>query len=193
MKLVITDDQKIDFIWHSNRIDSNVIAPEALERGTVVQTFNHNFGPTEIKNHILALNSALSYVNAKRVDIEHLILDTHKKLLSHVEGVHAGCYRTQGVWVGGYGTVDYKKIPAYVSRLQKMFFKIKNSEDCWNLHHEFETIHPFLDGNGRCGRLLAVFSHVRLGLPFPTILYEDRFEYYGKIQEYRNNKFKEMP
>ncbi len=69
------------------------------------------------------------------------------------------------------------------------------SEDAWMLHHAFECIHPFEDGNGRVGRL--IFNNLRLvaGLPWKTIYEAKKEAYYTRIRLYRawewDRQFKE--
>ena len=55
------------------------------------------------------------------------------------------------------------------------------------MHNQFETIHPFQDGNGRVGRLLLINVMIKHGLPPLNIELENRKEYYEALVEYRTS------
>lgn len=84
------------------------------------------------------------------------------------------------------------------NRLDRFIEMFNNStDDCLDVHYEFECIHPFVDGNGRVGRLLWLWRNWRLGGSKILLLdeYEEigfharRQKYYEAIQHYRDNKF----
>lgn len=56
-----------------------------------------------------------------------------------------------------------------------------------NFHLQFESIHPFIDGNGRTGRLLMNLQLIQAGLPAINIKFADRRKYYDAFDEYANN------
>lgn len=60
----------------------------------------------------------------------------------------------------------------------------------WRIHHEFECVHPFVDGNGRAGRLLLNALRLDAGLPWLTVHPGDeQHEYYRAIRRYRDRSF----
>jgi len=157
----------------------------------------------EIQNYILALNSAIKSLN-KLPFSSRLIKETHKTLLAGVRGKHKlpGEFRHSQNWIGGASISDAVFIPPlfntineYMSDIEK--FAHNNTYYFPDLlkialiHYQFETIHPFLDGNGRVGRLMITLYLVEKGILKKPVLYlSDFFErnrtlYYDNLMRVR--------
>jgi Fic family protein len=121
-----------------------------------------------------------------------------KKKLSEEDGKQlkekhiAGEYRKSKMWVGRSGSVYYRQLPKIMESLEKKMNLLENAslDDVWNIHHEFETAHPFVDGNGRTGRLLLNWLSLKYLNRFMIIEGRKRGEYYETIQQY-TARFKE--
>ena len=125
-----------------------------------------------------------------------LIISLHKLLLTGIDDDIAGRYRSGKEWVriGTHIGANPTFVPGLVSELvenyhrdTEMFFLDKIAY----FHAEFETIHPFNDGNGRIGRVLINQQLASLGLP-PIIIQNKskRTDYYPLFDEYRrSNKY----
>ena len=109
-----------------------------------------------------------------------LILRAHKIIMLHqpISPLHRGHWRNCAVSIGGevachYSTVDGRMVQ-WVNK-----WKLANLEEAIRQAHvEFEHIHPFVDGNGRTGRLVLNWQRVKAGLPILIIEDENKGEYY---------------
>lgn len=122
----------------------------------------------EIENYIAALNYGFERLDSLPVSLR-LIREIHEILMVGVRGENKapGEFRTSQNWIGGFSISTASYIPPsieYMDGLLDNFEKFMHQEDFMAplvktalLHSQFEMIHPFLDGNGRVGRLLVTF------------------------------------
>lgn len=121
--------------------------------------------------------------------VEHP-LHLHRELMHSQPWIFPGEYRQCGVRVGGSIKMDPVDVRP---RMNQLLDRLEDGpgdwdlEDwCWDLHFEFEHIHPFIDGNGRTGRLWMNAVRVSYGLPWLIVWYEERFAYYRMIEEWEH-------
>lgn len=159
----------------------------------------------EVNNYITALNSAVEQLENLPLS-SRLFKSTHNILLQSVRGEHKmpGEYRTSQNWIGGNSLADAVFIPpehTYINNLMgDLEFFINNDDismpDLIRIaiaHYQFETIHPFLDGNGRIGRLMIPLFLVSKRILNKPLLYlshyfeKNRGLYYDNLTRVRTD------
>jgi len=157
----------------------------------------------EIQNYIQAMQTAIKQLETLPFS-SRLIKETHKTLLQGVRGENKmpGEFRTSQNWIGGASISDATFIPPVhtsIAELMGDLEKFAHNEEYYFpdllkialIHYQFETIHPFLDGNGRVGRLLITLYLVDKTILKKPILYlSDFFEknrqlYYDNLMNVR--------
>lgn len=175
----------------------DILDPEAEE--------NKNLNVAEVINYIKATTFAMERLNEIPL-CNRLLKETHAVLLSGLRGndKNPGEFRHSQNWIGAAGSTlkTARYIPPApldmeeaMSDLEKYFHEGNSSlNDLIKIaliHYQFETIHPFLDGNGRIGRLLiALYLHEKAILTAPVLyisyyLKLNRVEYYDRLMEVR--------
>ena len=152
----------------------------------------------EVQNYIKAINTAIDNL-AQLPFSSRLIKKAHKVLLQSVRGEHKlpGEFRSSQNWIGGPSIATASFVPPVHSNIQVLMADIEQLVHDDNnqlphllkialVHYQFETIHPFLDGNGRIGRLMITLYLVEKGLLSKPILYLSDFLEKNRMHYYDN-------
>ena len=176
----------------------DVLDPEADE--------NTNADVSDVVNYARAINFSTQRLHELPL-CNRLIRETHAVLMKSVRGCDKtpGEFRISQNWIGGAGSTlkNARYIPPNPADMKQCisdFEKFMNTEDDTDifvkaalLHYQFETIHPFLDGNGRIGRLLITLFLMQNQAVSSPILYlsyylkSNRIEYYDRMAEVRKS------
>lgn len=156
----------------------------------------------EVLNYIAAMNHGLERLDQIPLSLR-LIKEIHKILLQGVRGERKtpGEFRSSQNWIGGADLQTAKFIPPPHVQVMPLMANLEEYMHDNSLvpiliktgliHAQFETVHPFLDGNGRIGRLLVTFYLCQQGVLRKQLLYlsaffkEHRQDYYEKLNRYR--------
>lgn len=157
----------------------------------------------EVSNYVSAMNHGLERLKELPLSLR-LIREIHAKLMTGARGGHKmpGDFRTSQNWIGGSRPGNARFVPPPPDRLMQSLdaFEKFLHDDTVKMpaliraalaHVQFETIHPFLDGNGRVGRLLITFILCAEGILTEPLLYlslyfkANRQAYYDHLQSVR--------
>lgn len=210
-------DSKVDSSWFMPTLQQKEALKSSMLEGTQatldgvlvnnIYPDENNKNLNEVVNYFSATNEG--YKMLKRGDFDdEFFFNVHKRLLSGKVRKHTdeiGVYRTGQNYIGktNDGTLVYTPpIPEDVPNLMHNLIEYMNNP-CDNLrplirtaiiHAQFETIHPFGDGNGRVGRILIplyLYAQNQLSLPYFFIseaLEKDKMKYYKLLMDTRNNE-----
>ena len=154
----------------------------------------------EVANHVAALDHGIARLRGGFPLSVRLLREVHELLMNGVRGQHAtpGELRRSQNWIGGSNPTDAVFVPPPVDEMRVALDDLERflHEDSLPLvvqlalaHVQFEIIHPFLDGNGRLGRLLVTLMLIDRGVLPQPLLYlsvaieRDRARYYDLLLE----------
>ncbi len=190
---LIAEAEVADQVYNSNAIENSTLSLEETEKILLEIDLDRFISEREIfeaKN----LGRVVSYINKRAKEQElnlEVILSLHKMLISNIRDDVAGRFRAENeyVRVGSHIAPNPKEVK---DRLEKMLAEYNAAsykiiiKRIARLHLTFEYIHPFVDGNGRIGRVIDNYLLIREGFVPINIKFIDRKKYYEAFREFDN-------
>lgn len=194
--LIIIDEAEVpESVYNSNAIENSTLTLKETEKILLDMEVSRNVSLREVyeaKN----LARVIGYIRNKSKETEtnkEMILLLHQMLIGGINDHIAGRFRKQGEYVR-VGT-HIAPAPEHVERMMESILTEYSSDlavyfldKIAKFHLDFETIHPFCDGNGRIGRVLICFQLQRLEFPMIIIRDRDKQDYYQSFSDYRYSK-----
>ncbi|MFA5166271.1 MAG: Fic family protein [Candidatus Paceibacterota bacterium] len=194
--LVMIDEAEVpESVYNSNAIENSTLTLKETEKILLDMEVSRDVSLREVyeaKN----LARVIGYIRNKSKETEtnkETILLLHQMLIGGIDDKIAGRFRKLGEYVR-VGT-HVAPAPEHVEKMIEAIIT-EYTGDLSNyfldkiakFHLDFETVHPFNDGNGRIGRVLICFQLQRLGFPIIIIRDREKKEYYKSFAEYRDEK-----
>lgn len=194
--LQLIDEAEIaESVYNSNAIENSTLTLRETEKILLEMEVSRDVSVREVfeaKN----LARVMEYIKKKAKEeelSESLILTLHEMLITTIDESIAGRFRRQHEYVR-VGT-HIAPAPEHIERiLETMLIEYSSDHISYfidkisKFHLDFETLHPFNDGNGRIGRVLINYQLFRLGYPAIIIRDKEKKVYYQGFNEYRDDK-----
>ena len=192
---MIDDVEMPENVYNSNAIENSTLTLEETEKILLEETLSRNVSLREVfeaKNLARVIEYTCKKVKESELGKDLIVL-VHQMLIGGIDDAIAGRFRREGeyVRVGAY----IAPAPEHVERMLETAL-LEYSSDLGTyfldriarFHLDFETIHPFCDGNGRIGRVIITFQLLQHGLPRIIIRNKEKDVYYRAFSDYRDKK-----
>jgi len=193
--LAMVDEAEIpENVYNSNAIENSTLTLKETEKNMLEQKLSREVSLREVfeaKNLARIINYKRDKSQNHELN-EELILFLHQMLIGGIDDNVAGRFRQKGefVRVGAY----IAPAPEHMARMIELtLLEYSGDTNSYFLdkiakfHLDFEQIHPFVDGNGRIGRVLINFQLLTLGFPRVIIRDKEKDIYYQAFKDYREN------
>ena len=193
--LMIAEAEVPEAVYNSNAIENSTLTLQETEKILLDMEVSRDISVREVfeaKN----LAKVIGYIRKKSQETEtnkEIILLLHQMLISGINDNIAGRFRKTGEYVR-VGT-HIAPAPEHVEKMIDEIITEYNSnlssyflDKIAKFHLDFETIHPFNDGNGRIGRVFICYQLLRLGFPVVIIRDKEKQKYYKTFSDYRDKK-----
>jgi DNA-binding Xre family transcriptional regulator len=194
----IYHETQVRLTYNSNRIEGSKLSEDQTRLIFETNTIGAEEGVPvddiiETANHFRAIDYIIDC--AEEPLTEDIIKALHKILKtgtrdSHISWFNVGEYKSRPNVVGGKETTKPAKVSAEMKKLLDAYSDLSDVDirDIVRFHHDFERIHPFQDGNGRVGRLIAFKECLRFNI-VPFIIEDSKkMFYYRGLKEWNNEQ-----
>ncbi|MBU2443927.1 Fic family protein [bacterium] len=192
---IIDESELSESVFNSNAIENSTLTLKETERILLDLEVSRDVSVREVfeaKN----LARVAEHIKGKATETElskETVVFLHKMLIGNIDDGIAGRFRKTGEYVR-VGT-HIAPAPEHIERMvEAILLEYVDDYDSYfadkiaKFHLDFETIHPFCDGNGRIGRVIINYQLMRLGFPSIIIRDKEKKTYYKSFGEYRDSK-----
>lgn len=183
------DELKNSYVYNTNAIEGNPVTEYDTAYIIKSNTFLEEYS-TKDNMEVLGSSKAWDYVMKKPEITLESILQIHKNIL-FFDVEHSGIYRNIPVHIGDKQMPAPDSIP---NSMERLITKLNNKNDLFEniaeIHLMFENIHPFIDGNGRTGRMLINLQLIKSGYIPINIKKNEVGKYYRCFRQYDKSKEK---
>lgn len=192
---MIDDAEAPESVYNSNAIENSTLTLKETEKILLDMEVSRDVSLREVfeaKNLARVIGYIRHKAGEKEVDRE-LVLLLHQMLIGGINDTIAGRFRHSGeyVRVGTHIAPAPEKVESLIESIVREYTSNLSSyflEKIAKFHLDFETIHPFCDGNGRIGRVLTCFQLQRLGFPVIIIRDREKKDYYKAFSDYHESR-----
>ena len=187
------DEFACAFVYDSNAIEGNPVTEADTYVILSSDSFLENYSQKD-NQEVLSLYKGFKYILTAPPLTVNTVLRMHKYVL-YFDPDNAGMYRTTPVHVGDKNLLDFEQIPDKINGLFADIFPWDGEngdvfETISEFHLKFENIHPFIDGNGRVGRLFLNLMLIWSGFLPINVKVTDKGKYYRAFRQYDINTSK---
>ena len=192
---LINETELYESVFNSNAIENSTLTLRETEKIILDREIPRNVSVREVfeAKNLARIMEYIELKKSKLVLSTEIILFLHKILLENIDDSLAGRFRGKNeyVRVGSHIALAPEHVERMVEDILSEYtnnIKDHPVEKIAKFHMAFETIHPFLDGNGRMGRVIINFQLNKIGFPNIIIRDKEKKTYYRSFREYNNLK-----
>ena len=189
---LINEAEVSESVYNSNAIENSTLTLPETEKILLELEVSRNISVREVfeaKNLAKVMEYVWSHAATRTVNQE-MLLFLHQMLLNSINDEFAGRFREKNefVRVGSHIAPAPANIQILITEMLDRYDHPSQYfiDAISRFHLDFETTHPFVDGNGRIGRVLINFQLVSMGLPPIILLDKEKHDYYASFKEFQS-------
>lgn len=192
---ILDEVEVAENVYNSNAIENSTLTLKETEKILLEMEVSRNVSLREVfeAKNLARVTEYIKNKSTKEELTRDIILVLHQMLIGNIDDNIAGRFRTKGeyVRVGTHIAPPSEQVESLIEQtLQNFMSDIESffSDKVAKFHLDFETVHPFNDGNGRIGRVIINYQLLRLGFPPIIIRNKEKKDYYQALRNYNQSK-----